>query len=148
MLTDFSDVAPTLLEMAGIPKPKDLYFDGTSQVPFLTGKTKSQREWIYAYTGSVQVLRTKQYLLEARSHLLGKPKGRFYFTGDDRFGRGYERAEELPEHARSMLRGNNKIDRDVPTYLRKQQREGFSTRDMFSDDEQFDIPTFLRKRVD
>lgn len=56
--------------------------------------------------------------------------------------------EELTEHARTMLRGSSKVDRDVPTYLRKQQREGFSTRDMFGDDEQFDIPTFLRKRVD
>ena len=68
-LTDFSDVAPTLLEMAGIPKPDDLYFDGMSQVPFLTGKTESHREWIYAYTGSVQVLRTKKYLLEARDYV-------------------------------------------------------------------------------
>jgi hypothetical protein len=39
-LTDFSDVAPTLLEMAGISKPDDLYLDGMSQVPFLTGKTR------------------------------------------------------------------------------------------------------------
>ncbi|MBT5916458.1 MAG: sulfatase-like hydrolase/transferase, partial [Opitutae bacterium] len=117
-LTDFSDVAPTLLEMAGIPKPEDLYFDGTSQVPFLTGKTKSQREWIYAYTGSVQVLRTKQYLLEARSHLLGKPKGRFYFTGDDRFGRGYERAEELPEHAPTLSLFKRVLD-SMPSHLGK-----------------------------
>lgn len=42
----------------------------------------------------------------------------------------------------------NRVDRDVPTYIRKQQREAFGNRDMFVDDEQFDIPTFLRKRVD
>jgi cell division protein FtsZ len=56
--------------------------------------------------------------------------------------------EELAEHARSMLRGNSKVDRDVPTYIRKQQRDSLATRDLFGDDEQFDIPTFLRKRVD
>jgi len=56
--------------------------------------------------------------------------------------------EKLSAETIPVLRGSSKIDRDVPTYLRKQQREGFSTRDMFGDDEQFDIPTFLRKRVD
>ena len=69
--------------MAGISKPND-FISMKSQVPFLTAL--SHTEWIYAYTGSVQVLRTKKYLLEARSHLLGKPEGRFYFTGNDRFG--------------------------------------------------------------
>lgn len=56
--------------------------------------------------------------------------------------------EELNDHARIMLRSNPKVDRDVPTYIRKQQRDGYGNRDMFVDDEQFDIPTFLRKRVD
>ena len=54
-LTDFSDVAPTLLEMAGISKPNDLYFDGKSQVPFLTGKSKSHRRWIYAYLSLIHI---------------------------------------------------------------------------------------------
>ena len=117
-LTDFSDVAPTLLEMAGISKSDDLYFDGTSQVPFLTGKTESHRKWIYAYTGSVQILRTKKYLLEARSHLLGKPEGRFYFTGNDRFGRGYERAEGLPAHAPTLSLFKRVLD-SMPSHLEK-----------------------------
>jgi arylsulfatase A len=117
-LTDFSDVAPTLLEMAGISKSDDLYFDGKSQVPFLTGKTESHRKWIYAYTGSVQVLRTKKYLLEARSHLLGKPEGRFYFTGNDRFGRGYERAEGLPAHAPTLSLFKRVLD-SMPSHLEK-----------------------------
>ena len=117
-LTDFSDVSPTLLEMADISKPDSLYFDGKSQLPFLTGKSNSHREWIYAYTGSVQVLRTKKYLLEARSHLFGKPEGRFYFTGDNRFGRGYERAEGLPEHAPALSLFKRVLD-NMPSHLQK-----------------------------
>jgi arylsulfatase A len=115
-LTDFADVAPTLLEMAGIPIPKDVSFDGQSQLPFLTGKTKTHREWIYAYTGSVQVLRTKHHLLEARSPLLGKPKGRFYFAGESRFGHGYKRAENDPAHAPalSLLR---RVVEELPSHL-------------------------------
>ncbi len=117
-LTDFSDVAPTLLDMAGISKPESVYFDGKSQLPFLTGKTKSHRKWIYAYTGSVQVLRTKEYLLEARSHLFGKPEGRFYYTGDNRFGRGYERAEGVPEHA-PTLSFFKRVLGSMPSHLEK-----------------------------
>ena len=99
-LTDFSDIAPTLLDIASIPHPTDVPFDGKSQLPFLTGKTDSHREWIYAYTGPVQVLRTKDYLLEARSPFYGKPHGRFYLTGEGRFGRGYKRVDSHPAHAR------------------------------------------------
>jgi cell division protein FtsZ len=50
-----------------------------------------------------------------------------------------------------MMRGG-KVDLDVPTIIRNQQkvqpRLANPSRDLFSDDEQFDIPTFLRKRVD
>jgi len=47
---------------------------------------------------------------------------------------------------------NGKVDLDVPTIVRNQQkaqpRMANPSRDLFGDDEQFDIPTFLRKRVD
>ena len=97
-LTDFADIAPTLLDMAGIEHPTDVAFDGKSQLPFLKGETNTHREWIYAYTGPVQVLRTKTYLLEARSPYYGKPRGRFYLTSDHRFGRSYERVDRQSEH--------------------------------------------------
>jgi arylsulfatase A len=98
-LTDFADVAPTLLDMAGIPHPGDVAFDGKSLLPFLHGKTEQHREWIYAYTGTVQVLRTKTHLLEARAPFLGKPDGRLYYTGDRRFGQAYKRVDSDTEHA-------------------------------------------------
>jgi arylsulfatase A-like enzyme len=97
-LTDFADIAPTLLDMAGVRQAEDIKFDGKSQLPFLSGQSESHREWIYAYTGPVQVLRTKTHLLEARAPFFGKPRGRFYYTGENRFGRGYVRVEGSAEH--------------------------------------------------
>ncbi len=117
-LTDFADIAPTLLDMAGIAHPQDIAFDGKSQLPFLTGKTDSHREWIYAYTGPVQVLRTKTHLLEARAPFYGKPKGRFYFTGDRRFGRGYRRVDSYTEHAAERAKFE-KIIQGLPSHLEK-----------------------------
>ncbi len=59
--------------------------------------------------------------------------------------------EEITRNAQTMMR-SSKVDLDVPTIIRNQQktqpRMSTSSRDLFGDDEQFDIPTFLRKRVD
>ena len=115
-LTDLSDIAPTLLDIAGIEAPTDVPFDGRSQLPFLKGESNRHREWIYAYTGAVQVLRTKTHLLEARSPLFGKPKGRFYATGNERFGKGYRRVEDDPEHAGARRRFDAVLD-ELPSHL-------------------------------
>ncbi len=115
-LTDFSDIAPTLLDMAGIDQPTDVAFDGKSQLPFLTGESDTHREWIYAYTGPVQVLRTKGFLLEARSPFYGKPDGRFYSTGDNRFGQGYTRLDGNPEFAEARAKFQAIID-SLPSHL-------------------------------
>ncbi len=115
-LTDFADVAPTLLDIAGVEHPGDIPLDGQSQFDFLMGKTNAHREWIYAYTGPVQVLRTKDYLMEARSPLYGKPRGRFYFTGANRFGRGYERVDNYPKHAQEHAKFE-KIIKSLPAHL-------------------------------
>ncbi len=62
-----------------------------------------------------------------------------------------ERTPYVPQVAR------NKRELDVPTHIRNQQNELYGrrsrelpsqNRDLFVDDEQFDIPTFLRRRVD
>ncbi|WDE96490.1 sulfatase-like hydrolase/transferase [Lentisphaera profundi] len=115
-LTDFSDVAPTLLEMAGVPFPKDVPFDGKSQVSFLTGKSDTHREWIYAYTGPVQIFRTKTHLLEARSALYGKPDGRLYYTADKRFGEAYKRVDNNPEHSTAKKKFQDLITQ-LPNHL-------------------------------
>ena len=46
---------------------------------------------------------------------------------------------------------NSEINREIPTFIReKQQRDSYSRpRNLFADEEeQYDIPTFLRKSVD
>ena len=101
-LSDISDMAPTLLDIAGIEAPKNTQYTGTSLLPFITGKKDTHREWIYAYTGPVQVFRTKNFLLEARSPYYGKPDGRFYYAGEERFGVGYERGEDNPEYQKEL----------------------------------------------
>ena len=97
-LTDFTDIAPTLVEFAGATLPDGYNFDGRSLVPFLSGKTDTHRDWIYGYISTSQVIRTKQYLLEVINPMLGLPEGRFCFTGPHRFRKGYIRAEALAEH--------------------------------------------------
>jgi arylsulfatase A-like enzyme len=48
-LTDFTDLLPTFIELAGAAVPKDLELDGVSIAPVLLGKAKdSPRQWILA----------------------------------------------------------------------------------------------------
>lgn len=99
-LTDFSDIAPTLLEIAGIESDPASGRDGKSQWPYLTGEASTHRDWIYGYAGPVQVFRTKDYLLEARSPLYGQPEGRMYFTKGSKNRADYvEVTDEDPGHA-------------------------------------------------
>lgn len=85
-LTDLSDLFPTISELAGLSLPTDRAFDGKSLAPFLTGKSESTREWIFAYIGDRRILRTKRWLLEDNSPL---HYGRLVDCGDSRDGRDY-----------------------------------------------------------
>jgi len=78
------------------------------------------------------------------------------------FGETPEKKEPLgnlaDQRAQILSQPGSKANLDVPTHIRKQQPGSQSSRkaydlsshnnDLFGDDEQFDIPTFLRKRVD
>ncbi len=76
----------------------------------------------------------------------------------DSFDNKRKPTEVVASRPEPMLRQNIKTDFDIPTHIRNQQvlttaapktREMPSrNRDLFVDDEQFDIPTFLRRRVD
>jgi arylsulfatase A len=89
-LIDFADVLPTLAEFAGTTVPSKYKVDGKSAAPFLTGKSDTTKEAIYAQPGLASIVRTKEYLLEAVCPLYGHPKGRFYKTNGSFDGRGYE----------------------------------------------------------
>lgn len=97
-LTDFADIAPTLVDYAGAKLPKGKKFDGISLKPFLTGETNSTKDWIYGFISTSQIVRTKNYMLEVVNPMLGIPKGRFYFTGNHRYGKGYQFVNNNPEH--------------------------------------------------
>lgn len=94
-LVDFTDIAPTLVDLAGAKKDYD--FDGKSLAPYLSGETDVHREWIYGYISGSQIFRTKDFLLEVVNPMLGLPDGRLYFTGKHRFQKGYQRIK--PEQA-------------------------------------------------
>jgi cell division protein FtsZ len=78
------------------------------------------------------------------------------------FGESFDNKRKVTdvvkERSETLLRSNVKNNLDIPTHVRQQaaaaqpvqkQREMPSrNRDLFVDDEQFDIPTFLRRRVD
>lgn len=105
-LTDFSDIAPTLIDIADAWDyvPENHKFDGTSLQDFYAGQTDSHREWIYGYAGTSQVFRTKEYMLEVVNPVMNMAQGRFYYTGDNRFGHGYILADGKPEHAKARAK--------------------------------------------
>ncbi|MBT3202019.1 MAG: sulfatase-like hydrolase/transferase [Phycisphaerales bacterium] len=100
-LMDFSDILPTFCEYAGTAVPEKYHIDGTSLKPFLTGKSDTHRDWIYSCISTTQLVRTKQYMLEVVNPILSIPKGRFYFCGNNRFGKGYKLVNDSPEHAKA-----------------------------------------------
>jgi hypothetical protein len=103
-LTDFSDIAPTLADYAGAKLPKGKKFDGISLKPFLTGETEKTKEFIYGFISTSQIVRTKNYLLEVLNPMLGMPEGRFYYTGEHRFGKGYQLLIDDLNHTKERKR--------------------------------------------
>ena len=99
-LTDLSDILPTLVDYAGGKLPEGYEVDGKSLKPFLSGKANKHRDYIFACTGTTQLMRTKTHMLEVVNPILDVPDGRFYYCGDHRFGKGYKRVDKAPEHAR------------------------------------------------
>ena len=99
-LTDFADITPTLVDFADAWRyvPKGTKFDGKSLKDFYAGNTDQHREWIHGYAGTSQIFRTQEYLLEVVNPIMNMSKGRFYYTGDNRFGHGYQLVDGDPAH--------------------------------------------------
>ncbi|VGO19327.1 sulfatase-like hydrolase/transferase [Pontiella sulfatireligans] len=98
-LMDFSDIAPTLADYAGIEAKQTVPYDGISLKPFLTGKVDQTKPLIHGFISTSQLVRSKDHLLEVYNPMLGMPDGRFYYTGENRFCKGYGRVDSNPEHA-------------------------------------------------
>ncbi len=66
------------------------------------------------------------------------------------FGSSFEKNKRNVEELRNRaITAMDKVDRDLPTFIRERQQEGpRSLRTPSAEDSEYDIPTFLRKRVD
>jgi len=98
-LMDFTDVLPTIAELAGAKIPAHFNVDGTSMAAFLKGDSEHTKPVIYSFPGPATLVRTKDYLLEAVAPVYGKEQGRLYKTNGSFDGRGYENITHNPEYA-------------------------------------------------
>ena len=74
-LVDFSDILPTVCEVAGVEVPSELDIDGHSLVPLLTGKGPSTREYIYCwYSRDGKRESASQHVRDARYKLYATGK--------------------------------------------------------------------------
>ncbi|MDD4457647.1 MAG: cell division protein FtsZ [Syntrophotalea acetylenica] len=66
------------------------------------------------------------------------------------FGDSFEKGRRNVEDLRSRaIAGLDKVDRDLPTFIRDRQKEAPKAfRTTLGDEHEYDIPTFMRKRVD
>ncbi|HRE80681.1 MAG TPA: sulfatase-like hydrolase/transferase [Opitutaceae bacterium] len=69
-LTDFSDLYPSILELAGLSPPSGLAIDGHSWVPLLKGThNAATRPWIYAQRHTDRTIRDERYKLNSDGNL-------------------------------------------------------------------------------
>lgn len=88
-LAEFSDIFPTLMDIAGVEIPDDYVHDGRSFLPLLTGKSYQEREYVFSYLGTKRLVRDKRWLLEG--------DGTFYDCMEYRSPRGYQDYKDVTE---------------------------------------------------
>ena len=69
-LIDFSDVLPTLAEVAGAALPEGVTIDGRSFLPQLRGERGKPREWVYLQLNKKRAVRDKRWKLHGDGQLL------------------------------------------------------------------------------
>ncbi len=81
-LVDFSDMLPTLCDVAGVRVPERLKIDGRSFLPQLHGKKGNPRDWIYCwYSRNGRTDRARQFARNQRYKLYRN--GEFYDIQED-----------------------------------------------------------------
>ncbi len=88
-LADFSDIFPTLMDIADVEIPEDYVYDGRSFLPLLTGEAYEEREFIFSYLGKDRLVRDKRWLLEG--------DGRFFDCGENRNPRDYKGYKDVTD---------------------------------------------------
>ena len=114
-LVDFSDLLPTLAELAGAKVPAEIKFDGRSFAPQLHGKQGNPRQWIYCWyerngarNKASQHVRDQQYKLYA--------DGRIFDVADDFYEQSPLKVDSLDGAAREKYELFSKV-------LEEKQRE-------------------------
>jgi len=67
-LVDFTDVLPTLCEVAGARLPKDYPGDGVSLVPTLRGQGDRDKPWVYIWYRGKVLARNREYMLVGKQN--------------------------------------------------------------------------------
>ncbi|MCF7955301.1 MAG: sulfatase-like hydrolase/transferase [Phycisphaerae bacterium] len=67
-LIDFSDLFPTLCELAGAPLPEE-QLHGRSFLPQLLGKPAKPRQWVHVQDKDDRYIRSKEYILNNKNQL-------------------------------------------------------------------------------
>jgi len=68
-LTDFSDVYPTCMELAGLDPASNPELSGKSFKPLLDGDNAHTRPWIFSYIGIYRMIRDRQWCLDGTDQL-------------------------------------------------------------------------------
>lgn len=123
-LADFSDVLPTLCDLAGVPRPKDVVLDGRSHAAVLRGERDATpaREWIFNQYGTTRVVRDARYKLYST--------GGFFDAERDPDETTDLAASTQPEHiaARERLAAVLKsLPPDAPPPFRLRSQSAFKT---------------------
>jgi arylsulfatase A len=69
-LTDFTDLFPTVLELAGARAPEELGLDGRSIAPQILGRAGRPRDWVYAQVGREYFIADKRHKLYGDGRLV------------------------------------------------------------------------------
>ena len=120
-LTDFSDILPTLCELAGSALSPDYVVDGKSFAHTLQGEPGKDREWIFSCLADRRFLRDKRWLLDG--------DGRLYDCGYRRDETGYKDVTDSndPEAAAARQRFAKILEKLPPPpqeLLDQARREG------------------------
>ena len=68
-LADFTDLFPTICDLAGSKPPASLKLDGQSFAPFLLGKAPAPRKWIFNHYADERVARDDRFKLKNNGDL-------------------------------------------------------------------------------
>jgi arylsulfatase A-like enzyme len=141
-LTDFTDVYPTLCELARLPPPPDHKLDGQSFASFLLGQTEVlHRDWILNEYHDVRVVRDERFKLYS--------DGRFFDANAD----PEERHELGASHAEARAKLQRILkdlpsDVDPPFLLRSQSGFRIRTEQRKNRVERSDGPLWKRHTID